>query len=339
MTEHEHDTARLREDSIRPEHLKEGQKAAYENDINRMRRKKGEFVHVPCPACGDDNARSRFEKFTFAFVECAKCQTVFMNPRPTPAILADYYGNSENYRYWAKFIFPASEKARKEGLYRPRLERLKNICRSRGVRMGRLVEVGAGFGGFAEIVQESGAFDDVVVVEQTPELAESCRRRGLRVIEKRIEDAADEIGEADVVTAFEVIEHLYEPGAFFRSASNFLTRNGLLLVTCPNMLGFDIMLLGVLSDAIDFEHLNLFNPRSLSVLLEKSGFADIVTETPGRLDAELVRKAMLRGDYDPGNPFLTRVLIQDWDMIGERFQDFLAANNLSSHLWASAHRI
>ena len=36
------------------------------------------------------------------------------------------------------------------------------------------------------------------------------------------------------------------------------------------------------------------------------------------------------------DPFLHAVLVERWEELGGQFQDFLAANGLSSHLWAVA---
>ena len=50
----------------------------------------------------------------------------------------------------------------------------------------------------------------VVAVEPTPDLAKTCRAKGLEVIESRIEDAKG-LGVVDVIASFEVIEHLFDP--------------------------------------------------------------------------------------------------------------------------------
>ena len=106
-----------------------------------------------------------------------------------------------------------------------------------------------------------------------------------------------------------------------------------------NAKGFDIVTLGALSGAIDPEHLNYFHPASLGALLESEGFTVLETQTPGRLDAELVRKAVLDGRADlSGQPFLQRVLIDEWEAQGERFQDYLVEARLSSNQWIVAKR-
>jgi 2-polyprenyl-3-methyl-5-hydroxy-6-metoxy-1,4-benzoquinol methylase len=329
----------LSEKELCPDDLLAGQEAAFTRDIARLHQRIGEFVITPCPACGGISSVAAFEKFGFAFRNCDECSTIYMSPRPSPAVMADYYSNSENYAYWAKHIFPASEASRREKIHKPWLERVSGYCDSFGVQKGVLVEVGPGFGTFAELATQSGFFSQVLAIEPTPEMASACRARGVNVIEKRIEDIPEDAVQADVLVSFEVIEHLFDPSRFATQCATLVRPGGLLVLSCPNGLGFDIALLGPKALAVDAEHVNLFNPDSLSRLLESAGFDVLEASTPGRLDAELVREAALKGEIDfTANPFLKKVLIDDWDRLGWPFQQFLGANRLSSHMWVVARR-
>lgn len=329
----------LSEKELCPDDLLAGQEAAFARDIARLHLRIGEFVATPCPACSGKASAPAFEKFGFAFRSCAACATIYMSPRPSPAVMSDYYSNSENYAYWAKFIFPASEASRREKIHKPWLERVAGYCDRFGVKKGTLLEVGPGFGTFAELATNSGIFSRVIAIEPTPEMAAACRARGVEVIEKRIEDVASEVGQADVLVSFEVIEHLFDPSRFATQCAALVRPGGLLVLSCPNGLGFDIALLGAKALAVDAEHVNLFNPDSLSQLLERVGFEVLEASTPGRLDAELVRDAALKGEIDlAADPFLKKVLLDDWERLGWPFQQFLAANRLSSHMWVAARR-
>jgi SAM-dependent methyltransferase len=168
-------------------------------------------------------------------------------------------------------------------------------------------------------------------------MAAACRARGVDVIERRIEDAVGEIGDVSVVCAFEVIEHLFDPRRFLEGVRPLLCSGGLLVLSCPNGEGFDIQMLGAKSLAVDAEHVNLFNPRSLGGLLESVGFELLIAHTPGRLDAEFVRDAALKGEVQL-DPFLQRVLVDEWTTFGWPFQQFLAEHGLSSHMWLAARR-
>ena len=330
---------RLMEGEIRPDQLKQGQQERFAADVRRLLAQKDAFVTVPCPACGSGDARPAFQKHELSYVTCQGCATLYICPRPTPAILREYYASSENYVYWNNYIFPASEDARRAKIFRPRGERLVAICQRYGVRPGTLLEVGAGFGTFCEEVTSLGYFARVIAVEPTPDLAATCRRKGLEVIEKPVEQVWVGSSTVDAVASFEVIEHLFSPGEFLAACWNMLKDSGVLVLSCPNGQGFDVSMLGTLSDTVDSEHLNYFNPGSLRCLVEAAGFSVLEVLTPGLLDAELVRKRVLQGTFDlSGRPFLRRVLIEDWDRLGPPFQRFLAENQLSSHMWLVAQK-
>lgn len=331
--------ARLSEKELCPDDLLAGQEAAFQRDIAKLHARPEEFVAVSCTACGESGGKVAFEKFGFQFKVCSRCRTIYMSPRPSETLMADYYTNSENYAYWAKYIFPASEASRREKIHKPWLDRVVNYCQQFGVPRGTLVEVGPGFGTFASVATESGQFKRVLAIEPTPEMAAACRDRGVAVIQRRIEEVSEEINGADVLVAFEVIEHLFEPRRFIGQCARLLRPGGLLVVSCPNGQGFDIAMLGARALAVDAEHVNLFNPESLSGVLRRSGFKVMEASTPGRLDAEFVREAALKGEIDlVREPFLKRVLLDEWDRLGWPFQQFLAANGLSSHMWIAARK-
>jgi 2-polyprenyl-3-methyl-5-hydroxy-6-metoxy-1,4-benzoquinol methylase len=323
----------LKESEIRPDELMKDQADRLAADIRRLLQHKHEFVTVNCPACGSAESHKAYEKYEIQFVICEHCETVYANPRPQPEHLDEYYAHSENYAYWNKYIFPASEVVRREKIFRPRVQKVIEICKKLKVQTNTLLEVGAGFGIFCEEMQKIGTFHKIIGVEPTPDLAETCRTRGINVVEKPIEkvDFGNEV--IDVIVNFEVIEHLFCPRDFLGKCHNLLTEGGILIVTCPNSKGFDIVTLGQKSSAVDNEHINLFNINSLTMLLESCGFDVIERQTPGKLDAELVRKQIISGEFDASNqPFLKQILIDQWDEVGESFQDFLSQNLLSSNM-------
>jgi 2-polyprenyl-3-methyl-5-hydroxy-6-metoxy-1,4-benzoquinol methylase len=326
----------LSERELCPDELLAGQEAAFARDIARLHAR-GDMVHVVCPACDANRSVKRFEKFGFLYERCEECRTIYMNPRPSIEAMTDYYSKSENYAYWAKHIFPASEATRREKIHKPWLERIIGYMEQFNVPRGTLLEVGPGFGTFSALAATSGAFERVLAIEPTPDLATACRLRGVDVIEKRVEEAASDVLRASVVCAFEVIEHLFEPRQFITAVHRLLAPGGLLVLSCPNGEGFDIAMLGAGSLAVDAEHVNLFNPDSLRSLVESAGFGVLTVHTPGRLDAEFVREAALKGAVRL-DPFLQRVLIDEWDRLGWPFQVFLAEHSLSSHMWLAARR-
>jgi 2-polyprenyl-3-methyl-5-hydroxy-6-metoxy-1,4-benzoquinol methylase len=329
----------IKEDEIRPDILRDEQAKRFASDINRLLKYRAQFQDVSCPACDSVNASKVFTKYELSYVKCSQCETVYINPRPSPDILERYYETSENYAYWNEFIFPASESARREKIFRPRANRLVEICQRFNIKTQTLLEVGAGFGTFCEEVKKLKLFDRVIAVEPTPGLAETCRKKGLDVIEKPIEQIQLKQGGVDVVAAFEVIEHLFSPMNFLKSCWELLAPRGIVVVSCPNIKGFDLVVLQELSETVDVEHLNYFHPDSLSKLFISCGFQILEVTTPGNLDAELVRKKILSGAFDvKSQPFLKQVLVDGYENLGNNFQEFLVQNKLSSHMWLVAQK-
>lgn len=326
------------ENAIRADDLVAECDRLHATDLARLTSRSSEFVDVACPACGERRQRPMWRRDGFAFVQCEVCQTGYVNPRPPPDVLDWHYRNSQSHVLWAEQIYPQSEASRRAHIHAPRVSRVIEICEARGLKSGgTLVEVGPGFGTFCVEAKSRGWFSKIVAVEPTPSNAKACRDRGVEVLEVQIENARLPAGQADVVTSFEVIEHLSSPRAFVEGCASILRPGGLLVLSCPNLKGFELATLGIRSPSVDPEHLNYFHPESLSRLLSRCGLNVLEVLTPGALDADIVRKRTSPQELE-GQPFLRSVLHDDWTRLGGPFQGFLAQNRLSSHMWAVAQK-
>jgi SAM-dependent methyltransferase len=332
-------SAALSENAIRPDAMIEESYRLHALDLKWLLARQAEFVDVSCPACESNHRQPLWQKDGFSYVCCADCRTGYLNPRPTPEILDEYYRVAEIYNYWQKYVFPASEATRREQIAQPRAKRILELCERRGISRGILLEVGAGYGTFCEEAIQTGKFKKVMAIEPTPAMAQACRERGVEVIELPIEQVSLDESLADVAVSFEVIEHLFSPKDFLAACAHVLKEDGLLVLTCPNINGFDVVTLGSVSNTVDPAHLNYFNPVSLTWLFERCSFEVVELLTPGRLDAEIVRKRTMAGMYDLSTqPFLRQILVDEWERVGQAFQKFLADNLLSSHMWIVGRR-
>ena len=330
---------KMNENEIRPRNLLDKQRELMLQDIEYLLSFQDQFIEVPCPACKGDNFKKIFEKFSMTYNTCDNCQTMFISPRPTPKILGDFYANSANYDYWATHIFPTSEKVRTEKIFRPRAERVRQLCEKYESASHTMIEIGAGYGTFGYEVQKLGFVNRYIAVEPSNSLAEKCKSRGLEVINKPIEQANFESESIDIICSFEVVEHLFNPLDILETCYRILKPGGLIIVTNPNGKGFDVVTAPQISTTVDVEHLNYFNPDSMEILLGNAGFEVIEVMTPGLLDTDIVRNMFLNGDLKQSdNPFLYQILIDKWDEAGSSFQEFLVNNKLSSHMWTIARK-
>jgi SAM-dependent methyltransferase len=159
-------------------------------------------------------------------------------------------------------------------------------------------------------------------------------------MEARLEEAAAWNGSADLVTCFEVIEHVHAPVDFVRALLALAKPGGYVLVTGLGTEGFDIQILWERSKSISPpHHLNFLSVEGYERLFARVGFVEIEVRTPGRLDLDIVRNAWLADPSVLNGDRFVRLLLRKRDAaVHERFQQFLAENHLSSHVRVLARR-
>jgi SAM-dependent methyltransferase len=140
------------------------------------------------------------------------------------------------------------------------------------VGRGRLLEVGAGTGGFVEAALARGWSVDATEVSASG--LERLRRTGARVFEGPLEAAAYPGGAFDLLVSLEVLEHLPEPLLHLREARRVLRRGGALLLTTPNFDGLSRRALGLGWRVVHPEHLGYFTSRTLDAALRLAGLAE-----------------------------------------------------------------
>lgn len=327
----------INENDIRPDSLRQEQLKSIQKDIDFLIARKEGFADIPCPACGKASNDVEMQKNGFTYLECSNCSMLYISPRPTKEILSEFYPNSEQYKYFNDFIFPASQEVRRKNIFIPRVKKIIEICKNLNIRMDKILEVGTGYGLFCEEMAKAKIFKDVVGVEASDSLAKTCNERGFRLYNGLLENLT--INETfDAVASFEVIEHIFNPLEFVKIIHSLLNKDGIFMFSFPNYNGFEVGVLREHCGGIDHEHLNYFNEKSIRILLERAGFETVEIETPGFLDLDIVRKEMLRENFK-GNSFLRELCINKFETAGSEFQEFLRKHNLSSHMMVTAKRL
>lgn len=102
---------------------------------------------------------------------------------------------------------------------------------------GTLLDVGCGAGHFLTLAQQKGLA--AVGLELNESAVARARSVGLNVRLETIEDAASrESGGFDVITAFQVLEHVAKPRDFLTFACRLLRPGGVLIIAVPNSGGW-----------------------------------------------------------------------------------------------------
>lgn len=292
---------------------------------------------LPCPACESSYAQPVFEKWGFGYVLCQSCGTLYQSPRPALEDFALFYQESPSALYWATTFFPSVAEARRKHLFRPKVEEISQLCSSDGFMPEVLADVGAGHGLFLEEWRKRFPRTKLIAIEPHPDLAQVCRSQNIEVAECFVEEAVHLHGKIDLVVALEVIEHVHNPLEFCISLRKLLRDGGRVLLTGLTVDGFDIQVLWKESKSISPpHHINFMSLVGFERLLARSGFSNISTFTPGRLDVDIVRNLLNEKPNSLDDQrFISHLLKQD-EIVLETFQNFLREHRLSSHCWVWA---
>lgn len=327
----------MKENDIRPEALLQRYLDLSARDAERCFGD-AQRIDIPCVACGGKATKFQFEKNGFAFSSCLDCATLFQSPRPPIGSFENFYRESESSRYWAEEFFPAVAEARRERIFRPRVERLAAICDAKGAGVQRLVDVGAGYGIFLDEWRKRCPDVRALAIEPSRALAAECRAKGFEVVEDIVENVSGYDGDADLVVCFEVLEHAYDPLAFIRNLLRLVRPGGLVFVSTLCADGFDIQMLWEKSNSIfPPHHINFLSVPGFERLFQRAGLEDVDVSTPGQLDVDIVRNAAARdARVLDDHRFLRRLIANEGTSAA--FQKFLAENRLSSHAWVMGRK-
>ena len=330
----------MKEADIRKPQALETYLGMVRQDCRRLCREAGTLPAADCPACNSPRSILQFTKDGFEYALCEDCETLFARTRPSFASLQEFYTQSASTGFWIEEFFKPVAEARREKIFRPRAEYL-------GERFGDdpawvIGDVGAGFGLFCLELQRIWPGSRCLAIEPSSEQAEICRTAGLEAVCSSLEELGDqeEFSESfDLLTTFELYEHLHDPKEFTRVAHRLLKPGGRLLITTLNGQGFDIQILWERSNSIYPPcHINLFNPESLGGLLVECGFEIEDAATPGQLDWDILEGMIDREGFDPGR-FWTSVAKKARPEAKSELQEWITRNRLSSHMRLLARKL
>ncbi len=229
-------------------------------------------VTAPCPACGANAFQFAFEKRDCRFERCDACGLLRQNPQVADlaGAYADAYRSGE-YAYFASAT----------GIRRAIADlRLAQVARAHP-QARRWLDLGASTGAFVAAAGDWLAARGGGVaegVEFAPDAVAAARAQGLAVHQSTVEDFVVE-QPYDVITAFDVVEHLRDPAVLLQHARGWLAPGGILAITVPNLGSIHARAMGRHWYFIAPDHLHYFDADILRRLLVRNGFAvrDIAT--------------------------------------------------------------
>ena len=269
------------------------------------------------------------KKNNITYYRCNKTGSFFANPRLNDKGMQYLYQQSESADFWYKYFFLPYKKKRIDKIIKPRVNFIvKKIRRKKNIK--KVLDIGSGSGEFLKLLKEKNNSLDLYGIE--PSITMSKQNYNIKIFNSTLENFKKKI-KFDLITSFELLEHVSDPLIFITKIKKLMKKNSVLYLTSLNGEGFDIDILKENSNALyPPYHINFFNPKSLETLLKKSGFRHVEIETPGRLDLNIVENN-IELIKNPNIKIVLKNFIQKLNQAQKKkFQNILSDMKLSSHM-------
>jgi SAM-dependent methyltransferase len=227
-----------------------------------------------CPTCGTGvNAdllrapdRFHWRPELYRLVRCQKCSYVRLVDPPAFEDLHLHY--DEHYH---RAIMAAGEGP---GRWARQHKVISSIKRG-----GALLDIGCSSGGFLAAL--AGAPWTLFGIEIEASAAERARRRtGAQVFVGDVVKAPFACATFDVITCFDVLEHVYNPRQFLDKIHGWLKPGGIFYTMLPNIDSWEFRVFRSYWYGLELpRHISHFSPMSLRHLMASFGFEEVFVET------------------------------------------------------------
>ena len=219
------------------------------------------YEYVPtCDLCGasSDNHPIIFWKYNTPVVRCTGCNLLYSNPRWKAEHLFGRY-TTEYWQHYADEVkSTAFDLVSNQARWDPYLNTLESARMT-----GRLLDVGCATGEFLTAAKARGW--EIYGVEPSTIAARYAEQvTGATIHPGTIDTVPFADGSFDVVTLWDVIEHVQSPRLYMEQAARLVRRGGMLALTTPNIRSIDYWLLRAKWWVIGpNDHIYYFAPRTM----------------------------------------------------------------------------
>lgn len=248
--------------------------------------------HTTCLICNSTELQDLEEYDKQYLCKCQSCSFVFSKRIPTSEELTKHYeGYGRN-----DYLSPITIRR-----YHELLDEFEKYRKT-----NRIIDVGCGIGYFLEVAKERGW--EVYGTEYTDKAIEICENKGINMKQGVLDSTNYPVEFFDIITSFEVLEHINNPVEELASFNKILRTGGLVYFTTPNFNSLLRYRLKEYYDVITYpEHLSYYTKKTITNLFKKSGFKPLKVLTTGISITRLKRgKVVKSGSTQPKERLISK---------------------------------
>ncbi|MCA9902366.1 MAG: class I SAM-dependent methyltransferase [Anaerolineae bacterium] len=226
---------------------------------------------VPCNQCGSQNLRPYCPENGLGLVQCLDCKLVFVGRRPETNELYALYGETYFHNDESGTVGYSHYLKDEMNIRKTFARRLRNL--GKFVQSGKLLDVGCAAGFFLDEARKLGW--QVQGVDVSDYIVQYARSRfGYDVRQGSLLAQDFPQGAYDLVTLWDVIEHVPDPKAYIQHVADLLRSGGIVALATPDINSIPARLTGQrwVGYKLSEEHVYYFSQRTLSQMLEDAGF-------------------------------------------------------------------
>lgn len=247
-----------------------------------------------CSICKQKDTSLLYRKNDYSIAKCHSCDLQFRVPQASHEELRQIY--TDYYHPWKleKEVEEVIKKTKTEA-FEKRLQEIQNY-----VHRGKILDVGCATGFFLEKAKSKG-FEPYGVELSESFFKEAHNKFGDRISWGTMEDIPFENNFFDVITMFDLLEHVKDPTITLRCCRTVLTPNGIIAAVLPDTSSLTAKLMRKNWIHYKKEHLFYFSKKNISALLKQESF-DVIKIVPAIKVISLKHLYYHQFKYHPNHP-------------------------------------
>jgi len=224
--------------------------------------------NISCNLCGAKESKFLFQKNGYNIVQCSKCGLAYVNPQPEKEEIKEFYKDHQEF-YMERY--PRKERSKLRDARRE-IKRIRRLISPKKIDSSKILDIGCSCGFLLKEVQDLGGDAFGIDISEW-EVKYAKKKIGVKADVRAFTVSKLPPESFDVITMFDILEHLLNPFQGLKECFQILKEGGILIVGTPDFGHPKAQREGKNWGHLKPpEHLFYFSLLTLKYLGEKTGF-------------------------------------------------------------------